>query len=182
MFLQAYVQNYDWPQSNWLVYRRWDPRAIGSDAQWRIMVWDAEYSFGSGSNGFKTDMNTLQRVYSPHDSITRLLEKPFIGFCGYKHKFVDRAREYLGVENKYGKPPTEVGQLSKERVKAEIMKQAEIVRPFIQMETDRWAPDLPGQQLFDQNVQNMLHFVDVREDVILHHLDELRYQTFTECK
>jgi hypothetical protein len=110
------------------------------------------------------------------------LEKPFIGNCGFKHKFVNRAREYLGVENKFGKPETEVGQLSKERVKAEIVEQAEIVRPFIQMEAERWAPDLPGLQIFDQNIQNMLHFADVREEVILHHLDELRYQTFTECK
>jgi hypothetical protein len=182
MFLQAYVQNYDWPRSNWLVYRRWDPEAFGNDAQWRMMVWDAEYSFGNGSEGFKTDKNTLVNVYSPHDSITRILEKPFIGFCGYKHKFVQRAREYLGVENPYGKPPTEVGQLSKERVKAEILKQAEIVRPFIPLETARWAPDLPGLQLFDQNIQNALYFVDVREEVILNHLDILRYQTFTECK
>jgi hypothetical protein len=50
------------------------------------------------------------------------------------------------------------------------------------METQRWAPDLPGLQIFDQNIVNMLNFVDVREEVILHHLDELRYQTFTECK
>jgi hypothetical protein len=128
------------------------------------------------------DQNTLVKVYGPHDSITRILEKPFIGFCGYKHKFVDRAREYLGVENKYGKPESEIGQLSKERVKAEITKQANIVRPFIQMETDRWIPDWPGAATFEQNIEDMLTFVDVRQDVILHHLDILRYQTFTECK
>ena len=182
MFLQAYVQNYDWPQSNWIVYRRWDPAGFGNDAKWRIMVWDAEYSFGGGEDGYKTDTNTLERAYSPHDSITRLLEKPFIGFCGYKVKFWQRAREYLGVENPYNKPPTEVGQLSKDRVKAEINKEADTVRPFIPLETARWAPDLPGPQLFEQNVQGMLHFVDVRQDVILHHLDDMRYQLFTNCK
>jgi hypothetical protein len=181
MFLQAYVQHTDWPSANWVVYRRWDERGLAPEIQWRMMVWDAEDTFGSGEGG-RVDLNTLVRVYSPHDSITRILEKPFIGNCGFKHKFVNRAREYLGVENQYGKPETEVGQLSKERVKAEIMMQATIVRPFIQMEAERWAPDLPGLQIFDQNVQNMLHFVDVREEVILHHLDELRYQTFTECK
>ena len=79
------------------------------------------------------------------------------------------------------KPPLEIGQLSKDRVKTEILTQAAIVRPFIQLEAQRWAPDLPGLQIFDQNIQNALHFVDVREEVILHHLDELRYQTFTEC-
>ena len=181
MFLQAYVQNTDWPSANWVVYRRWDERGLPPDIQWRMMIWDTEDSFGSGEDG-RMDINTIDRVYSPHDSITRILEKPFIGYCGLKVEFVERAREYLGVENKYGKPPTEVGQLSKEHVKAEIMTQAEIVRPFIQLEAERWAPDLPGLQIFDQNIAKMLQFVDVREEVMLQHLDELRYQKFTECK
>jgi hypothetical protein len=146
-----------------------------------MMIWDTEDSFGSGEGG-RTDINTVVRVHSPHDSITRILEKPFIGNCGMKHRFVDRAREYLGVENKYGKADSEIGQLSKERVKAEIIEQADIVRPFIQMETERWAPDLPGVAIFEQNIANALKFVDEREEVILHHLDILRYQTFTECK
>jgi hypothetical protein len=184
MFLQAYAQHASgWPETNWIVYQRVDEGAAidGNDRKWRMMVWDAENTFGGGAKG-KMDLNTLVRVHSPHDSITRVLEKPFIGFCGYKHQFVDRAREYLGVENKHGKPESEIGQLSKARVKAEIIKQADIVRPFIQLETDRWAPDLPGVAMFEQNIANMLTFVDVREEVILHHLDILRYQTFTECK
>ncbi len=181
MFLQAYVQNTDWPGANWVVYQRVDPGAVGNERKWRMMVWDAEDAFGAGEGG-RNDINTIVRVHSPHDSITRILEKPMIGFCGMKHQFVDRAREYLGVENKYGKPESEIGQLSKERVKAEITKQADIVRPFIQMETERWAPDLPGVAIFEQNIANMMTFVDVREDIILHHLDILRYQTFTECK
>jgi hypothetical protein len=124
----------------------------------------------------------VERVHSPHDSITRILEKPFIGNCAIKHQFVDRAREYLGVENKYNKPADQIGQLSKERVKAEITKQANIVRPFIQMEANRWAPDLPGLAIFDKNIQVALTFAEERQDVILNHLDILRYQTFTECK
>jgi hypothetical protein len=184
MFLQAYAQHANgWPGINWTVYQRVDPGADinGNERKWRMFVWDAENTFGGGVDG-KMDVNAIQRIYSPHDSITRILEKPFIGFCGYKHKFVDRAREYLGVENKYGKPESEIGQLSKERVKAEITKQANLVRPFIQMEAERWAPDIPGVEIFEQNIADMLKFVDVREEIILHHLDILRYQTFTECK
>jgi hypothetical protein len=183
MFLQAYAQHAKgWPGTNWIVYQRTDPGADinGNERKWRMIVWDAENTFGGGVHG-QMDVNTIVRVHSPHDSITRILEKPFIGFCGYKHKFVDRAREYLGVENKQGKPESEIGQLSKERVKAEINKQAAIVRPFIQLETERWTPDLPGVAMFEQNIADMLTFVDVREEVILHHLDILRYQTFTEC-
>jgi hypothetical protein len=181
LFLQAYVQNYDWPGNNWTVYQRTDPGAVGVERQWRMMVWDAEYAFGGGSKGFQTDMNTLIKVYSPHDSITRILEKPFIHNCGLKHRFVNRSREYLGVENLEGKPADQVGQLSKERVRAEVVKQAAIVRPFIQMEADRWVPGTGmGAALWEQNINNVLTFVEEREDVVLHHLDELRYQTFTE--
>ncbi len=181
MFLQAYIQNADWPSANWVAYQRVDPEGKGNERKWRMMVWDAEDSFGNGADG-KIDLNTIARVHSPHDSITRILEKPFISNCGYKHLFVNRAREYLGVENQYGKPESEVGQLSKERVKAEIMKQAAIVRPFMQLETDRWAPDLPGVALFEKNIEHALTFAEEREEIILHHLDILRYQTFTECK
>lgn len=180
-FLQAYVQNTEFPAANWIVYRRQDPGAIGNEGKWRLLVWDSESSFGSGANG-QIDINTVERVHSPHDSITRMLEKPFIKSCGFKHRFVDRAREYLGVENKYNRPENEIGQLSKERVRAEIIKQAAIVRPFIQMETDRWAPDLPGPAIFEKNIASALKFAAEREEIILHHLDILRYQTFTECQ
>ena len=148
-----------------------------------MMVWDAEYAFGGGSKGFKTDMNTVTKVHSPHDSITRILEKPFIHNCGLKHRFVNRAREYLGVENLEGKPAEQVGQLSKERVRAEVVKQAAIVSPFIQMEADRWVPGSGmGLDVWEANMASVMRFVDERHDVVLHHLDELRYQTFTECQ
>lgn len=76
MFLQAYIQNTDWPGANWVVYRRIDPGAIGNERKWRMMVWDAEDSFGTTGSGFKYDLNTVVNVHSPHDSITRILEKP----------------------------------------------------------------------------------------------------------
>ena len=165
------------------MYQRTDAGAEGNERKWRMMVWDAEYALGGGSQGFKTDMNTLVKAYSPHDSIGRILEKPFIHNCGLKHRFVNRAREYLGVENLEGKPADQVGQLSKERVRAEVLKQAAIVRPYIQMEAERWVPGRGmGVELFDENIENVLRFVDEREGVILGHLDELRYQTFTDCK
>ncbi len=181
LFLEAYVQNLDWPDSNWTIYRRMDPGAKGNEGKWRMMVWDAEMALGSVDGGFKNDINTLERAYSPHDSITRILEKPFIKNCWLKVQFWQRAREYLGVENTTNRPANEVGQLSKERVKAEILKQAEIVRPFIDLEAQRWAPDM-GVANFDHSVQQALNFVDERQDVILNHLDNMRNQTFTQCQ
>jgi hypothetical protein len=183
MFLQAYVQNYDWPGNNWIVYQRTDPGAVGVERKWRMMVWDAEYALGGGSKGFKTDINTVTKVHSPHDSITRILEKPFIHDCGLKHRFVNRSREYMGLENPQGKPADQVGHITPESVRAEVLKQAAIVRPFIQMEADRWVPGTGmGADLWEHNIANVLAFVDVRHDVVEHHLDELRYQTFTDCK
>jgi hypothetical protein len=181
LFLEAYVQNLDWPDANWIIYRRMDPGAKANEGKWRMMVWDAETALGSADGGFKNDINTLDRAYSPHDSITRILEKPFISDCYIKVRFWQRAREYLGVENLNNRPANEVGQLSKERVKAEIIKQAEIVRPFIDMEAQRWAPDM-GVANFDHSVQQALKFADERQDIILNHLDIMRNQTFTQCK
>jgi hypothetical protein len=181
MFLQAYVQHTDWPGANWVVYRRWDPGADNHEHQWRLMVWDNEDSFGGGE-GNRIDLNVLERTYGPHDSITRILEKAFIGSCYLKNDYVQRAKEYLGVENPSNKPADQIGQLSKERVKAEIMRQADIVRPFIPLETQRWAPDLPGPQIFEQNVGVMLQLAETREQVILEHLRILKDQTFTQCK
>jgi hypothetical protein len=62
------------------------------------------------------------------------------------------------------------------------MRQADIVRPFISLETQRWAPDLPGPQIFEQNVGVMLQLAETREQVILEHLRILKDQTFTQCK
>ena len=181
LFLQAYVQHTDWPSANWVVYRRWDEGTVDTQHQWRMLVWDAEDSFGGGENG-RVDLNTLERAYSPHDSITRILEKPFIQSCSMKNNFVHRSREYLGAENIYNKPEEQIGQLSKERVKAEITTQADIVRPFIGLETQRWASDLPGEAIFEQNIENALAFVDAREEIMLEHLRILKDQTFTSCQ
>jgi len=112
---------------------------------------------------------------------TRIIEKPFIHSCDLKFRFVQRAREYLGVENPNNRPEEEIGQLSNERVKAEILAQAAIIRPFIQLEADRWAPFM-NTQLFDQNIENSLRFVDERQEIILHHLAILEYKTFTGCR
>jgi hypothetical protein len=180
VFLQVYVQNYDWPNNHWIVYRRSDSEVRGNEAKWRMMVWDAAYSFGSGRGGFKTDVDTLSQLYSSPESMMRLLAEPFSDNCELKDRFVERAREYLGVENRYDKPKTEVGELSKERVKAEILKQAALVRPFVALEAARWAPEM-NLASFDQSVQNALTFVDEREEVILQHLDILKYQAFINC-
>jgi hypothetical protein len=51
------------------------------------------------------------------------------------------------------------------------------------MEADRWVPGSGmGADLWEANMANVMRFVDERHDVFEHHLDELRYQTFTDCK
>lgn len=169
LFLQVYVQNYDWPGQNWMVYRRRDAQATASEARWRMMIWNTEDSFGSGSVGFKTDANILEQIYHADENITRLA-KPLSDNETLRQRFVQRVREYLGMENLDNRPPGEVGQLSKERIKTEILNQATIVRPFIEMETQQWASHL-NVKVFDQNVAAALLFVDERQDMILHHLD-----------
>lgn len=92
-----------------------------------------------------------------------------------KHYFVSQACEFLGVETLCGKPEIEVGQLSKERVNTEILRQAAIVRPFVPMEADRWATGLSLER-FDQQIQAALTLVDACEDVVLN------YQAATDCQ
>lgn len=181
MFLQAYGQAYDWPGNNLTVYRRNDAGATDTEAKWRVLLEETEDSFGSSSDGFRTDLNTLEQIFSSNEGMTGIFATSIKDNCQLKRHFDQRVREYLGVENPFGKPESEIGQFSKERVKAEILKQAAEVRPYIPMEIERWAGDL-SLDMFDQNIQNALLFVDQREAVILHHLDGLKSQTSTNCQ
>jgi len=180
VFLQAYVQNYDWPDNYWIAYRRSDQGASSDEAKWRMMVWDAEFSFGNGRGGLKTNVDTLSQLYTSPDSTIRLLAEPFSANCKLTDRFVQRAREYLGVESLQDKSKAEGGQLSKERVTAEILKQAAMVRPFVRQEAERWAPAM-NLTSFDQSIQNALTFVEEREEMMLQYLDILKYQAFNNC-
>lgn len=180
LFLQAYVQNYDWPGDGWIIYRRVDPAAAAAEGQWRVLVRNTGHSFGSGA-AFTSAANTFSPLCSPSQGFTRLLSKSFSSGCDLKGDFAGQAREYLGRENLNGGPENQPGPLAKDRVRAELLRQAELVRPFIQLEIDRWLPGL-SPDTFDQNIQNALTFIDEREDVLLRQLDNFRYQTFTGCK
>lgn len=162
-FLQAYVQNIGDPGFNWIAYRHSNPDAAG----WQVTVGDTVYSFGSARGGFKTNLDTLSRFYTPTGDLSRLLAKPLHDNCEFNHRFVGRARDYLGVNNASGTAP-----LSKERVKAAILEQAAIVRPFVPLEAGRWNPEM-SLEAFDRGIQNALTFVDRREGVVLNQLDML---------
>jgi len=197
-----FLQSYSDKNSQWDIIEKavstetgeWISQEVAKDGNYggwldnQNWVGGADFSNPANIDGLEwwvemENVFSLIKVYSPHDSISRILEKPFIHNCGLKVRFVNRAREYLGVENLEGKPADQAGQLSKEPVRAEVLRQAAIVRPFIQMEADRWAPGTGiGVELWEHNIDNVLTFVDEREDVILGYLDELRYKTFTECK
>ena len=92
-----------------------------------------------------------------------------------KHRFVSQACEFLGVETLCVKPEIEVGQLSKEGVKAEILKQAALVRPFVEMEAERWPSNL-SLELFEQQRREALTILDAHDDGVLD------LQPFTACR
>jgi hypothetical protein len=86
--------------------------------------------------------------------------------------------EYWGLYSlvkQDGELATGLGQFSRERVKAEILRQAAIVRPYVPLEADRWASGLSPER-FDQQIQEALTLVDEREDVALN------CQTFTDFR
>lgn len=71
--------------------------------------------------------------------------------------------KYWGMYNlveEGGNPKTEVGQLSRERVKTEILSQAGLVRPFVEMEADRWPAEL-SLTLFEQQIREALRNTSV---------------------
>lgn len=181
IFLQAYVQNHNWPGNGWIVYRRSDPGATTGEARWRVMVGHVEDSLGSSREGFQTNGDTLAGISSPDASVSRILGALLQDNCELRDRFRDQAREYLGVADPAGNPDSETGPLSKERVRAEILNQAAIVRPFIQLDIERWTPEL-SVEIFDQNIQNALTSVDEREAVMLQSLEKLSYGSPGNCE
>ncbi len=95
--------------------------------------------------------------------------------------------QYWGLYNLTGQidrdcpPEIEAGQLLKEQVQAEILTQADIVRPYIQMEVERWAPQV-SVELFNQDIQNMLKLADQQDAEDLVSLNFLQKQSLTSCQ
>lgn len=59
LILNVWVQNYDWPHHNWLCARSNDEAG-----RWLYLLWDMEYSFGSGMQGYRVDINVYERALS----------------------------------------------------------------------------------------------------------------------
>lgn len=67
VLLNAYLQNYDWPKHNWKAVK------FGPLQKWKFMMWDVEYSFGSGNKGFKKDLNIFDIIKSQPGPLPMLI-------------------------------------------------------------------------------------------------------------
>lgn len=74
LVLNFWLQNYDWPHQNWKAVK------LGQAGRWTFYMWDAEYSFGSGNLGFRTDLNAINMAKEKDgilgDMIKKLLSNP----------------------------------------------------------------------------------------------------------
>ncbi len=125
-----WLQNYDWPQKNWAAWRE---NAAG--AKWNFTIWDAEYSFGSGIQGYKVKHNTVYHFLKSSSPIKKLFVQ-LLNTPGYKKYFWGKVEFYLKnfLNEKYLTPLLESDAL--------------VIRPTLPKVIARWAP---GRTLADFN-------------------------------
>lgn len=123
IILNTWLQNYDWPHHNWYAARQhveW--------GKWIYLPWDVEYSFGSGSQGYKVDQNTFQQAMDT--AFGKLVQN-----SDYRQYFWSRVNELLNTV------------LSEEHVLQRLNEQVEMIRPVIPREALRWGYPRPERGL-----------------------------------
>lgn len=149
MLTNIYMQNYDWPHHNWYAYRARHPFG-----KWRFMMWDVEYSFGSGGRGYQINQNTFNdaRNKEPIGGLfTNVLRN-----VDFRHKFWRYTEQMLD------------SVLSEEHILERLNQHLDTVRPVIPKEAERWGfprKGLPQTSISDWNraVDLAKNFVQRRE-------------------
>jgi len=148
--LNIWVQNYDWPHHNWYAARERSPRGL-----WRFFLWDVEYSFGSGIQGYQIAQNTFETARSAgalgtlFDQLLRNKE--------YRTYFLSELERYLATT------------LSTPHVLNRLNEQLEIVRPVIPLEVERWAQDKSLRD-WERAADMARDFIENRTPIVRRHI------------
>ncbi|MBN2329614.1 MAG: CotH kinase family protein [Candidatus Omnitrophica bacterium] len=151
IILNTWIQNYDWPRHNWLCARP-------GEGPWIYQIWDMEYSFGSGSKGYKTNVNVYDYLDGdqPLGSLfARLIRNP--AYQAYYWEQVDR---YLSTA------------LSEENVLKRLNARLDEIRDAIPWEAEKWGEAKGGDPEktpvdWEKAAQQARDFVSVRTPIYL---------------
>ncbi len=152
IILNVWLQNYDWPHHNW--YVACERHELG---KWKYFLWDVEYSFGSGIQGYRVDQNTFDNAVN--DTIGLLFRK-LIETQTYKDYFWRRLQWNLQHT------------LSDDHVLMRLQEQLDQVRPAIPAEAERWANDKSLED-WDRAAQLAKDFIPQRTPIVLRYAEQL---------
>ncbi|MDP8244840.1 MAG: CotH kinase family protein [Candidatus Hinthialibacter antarcticus] len=154
IIINVWLQNYDWPRHNWYAAR--ERTASG---RWRFFLWDAEYSFGSGGNGFRIDQDTTQNAADTNHTSGKIFD------------LLSKVPEYKEV---YWRrlQALQTNQLSPERVHAALDARVNEVRDAIPIEAELYGIAKPPDPAktpadFEQAVGWAHDFIDQRWQYVL---------------
>ncbi|MGC9326358.1 MAG: CotH kinase family protein [Candidatus Hinthialibacter sp.] len=151
IILNTWIQNYDWPRHNWLCARP-------EEGPWIYQVWDMEYSFGSGGQGYKTNVNVYDYLSDDRplgDLFAKLVRNP-----AYQTYYWGQVDRYLSTV------------LSEENVLNRLNARLDEIRDAIPWEAEKWGEAKGGDPKktpsdWEKAAQLARDFVPVRTPVYL---------------
>lgn len=147
MITNIWLQNYDWPQKNWTIFRNRD------SGKWMFTLWDVEYSFGGGSQGFKTNHNTLEHA-TRGDFVLGKIFLALLKNRSYRLYFWQTLE--LVIKN----------YLNPENLIPIIERHSSIVKAAIPLEADRWARDKSLKD-FEESIRLAKYFTQKRTQAVI---------------
>ena len=127
IILHLWSGNIDWGNRNWYVARM----QYGPDVRWRLLVWDAEWTFGLLHGIDATQDIAFNQIVLDHGALgsftpilTRLLANP-----QYQAYFTAQVEQHLA------------GTLATESVRDRLAALTTELRPAIAAEATRWLPE-----------------------------------------
>lgn len=150
MLINIWMQNYDWPHHNWYAARMKDPTA-----SWRFFVWDIEYSFGSGIQGYRIDQNTMNNATDLSRGSIPLIFTELLKNRDYRH-YVWRRYEYHRNN-----------ALSESHIRTRLDQSLERVMPVIPAELERWGGGDKTMEDFEDARQKAYRFIEERSEHVV---------------
>ncbi len=154
IIISTWVQNYDWPRHNWYAAREKIP-----GAKWTFYLWDVEYSFGSGIQGYQINQNTFNNATDTGHTIGRLFDK-LIENKDYRDYFWRQLKGYLA------------GSLSEEHILDRLNQRLDEVRDAIPAEAQKWGRDKTPAD-WENAAQLARDFVKQRTPIYLDYAERL---------